>query len=139
MLLTFPWGTVSDAPGGGSFGPRLRFTFAGHLKFVVGDLTAGMVARYAEGRPSNILLLAGNGNLVSMSTPTPTGFLYLAWEPLVLPITAKSILKVGQGASNTQLAPGTTPTILNRDEAKELADAIRKFRQTKGAQTATTP
>ena len=138
MLLVFPWGTVSDAPGGGSFGPRLRLTFAKNLTFVVGDLTAGTVARYAEGRPPSILLLAGNGNLVAMSTPTTTGFLYLAWEPLVLPITAKSVLKVGQGAL-TQLAPGTTPTILNRDEAKELVDAIRKLRRTKGAQTATTP
>ena len=125
MTLAFNWGTVSDATSSSS-APQLRLAFTRNLTFSVSHTVATEVARYSE-RKISAAMFHLTGGPTSLCFPTPTGFLHLAWDPMVIPLTAKSVLKVGEGAPSAQLAPGTTPTLLDRDEANELAGAIRKL------------
>ena len=141
-IRIFPWGTVKDTPSG------VLFSISRGLKFELSYLSVNGVAGYIEGNGwgrriyGRASVAYSTGPQIFDTIPTSAG-LYMAWDPPLVPPTAKSVLKVGRGARLAvgwgQVA-GTTPTILNRDEAMELADALRAAKSSQAAKVAqTTP
>lgn len=126
-IRIFSWGTVKDTPSG------VFFSISRGLKFELSYLGVNGVAGYIEGKGGGRRIY-GRASVAYSTGPQlfdtipASAWLYLAWDPPLVPPTAKSVLKVGRGARLAvgwgQVA-GTTPTILNRDEAMELADALR--------------
>ena len=126
-MRMFPWGTVSSTPSG------VSFSLSQGLKFEVRNGIVMGVASYTAGNamPPKVLGLQPGPRVF----PGPLGLLYLEWDPWVtvtLHTTARSVLKIGRGSKagnqagnyTWSLASGTTLTLLNRNEAKELTDAL---------------
>lgn len=115
MVLIFPWGTVKDTPTGVSFGLSRGVHF--NLRRSVVDLLAEYIGgKIPKGMSAAPMIAMGVADL------------RLVWDP-PLPTTVKSVLKVGYDNKSipNDFDPKRTPTLLNRDEAKELSDAIFKI------------
>lgn len=114
MTLIFNWGTVTGTPNGA------KFVLSRGIKFELGVGQTYAAAEYADGT-----MTIG----CPLCVPATKDLLHLSWDPIVAlasPPTAKSILHVGESNGLHPVTPGTTPTLLNYDEAMEFAKALRK-------------
>ncbi len=118
-LLTFPWGTVRSTAHGAMLNIRGR-------RFDLPRGDAESVSKFIEDL-TTIAVPFGLAHIGMGSGPN----IQLQWS-INKKNVQKSILHVGlggQGGHMTPLgsswAPGTTPTILDFDEAMELAGALR--------------
>ena len=105
----FPWGTVRSTPNG------VSLSFARGVRFDLSIYNADSVIRHIKNTQVSLLYTMCSLNCTGL-------FIRLEWNwrsP-----TSKSVLKVGHGNCNGVWESGTTPTLLNYDEAMELADAI---------------
>ena len=137
----FPWGTVRNTPKGVSFALGLG------IRFDLVPEHVDAVERWIQGTKihphlyptATVLNTSAKGFLPAANYKD---ILYMEWSTFPSPITVKSVLKLGYGIPKYLSAFYSTPTILNYNEAMELAIALRDVKNlapVKAAQASPTP
>ena len=119
----FPWGTVRNTPKGVSFALSLGIRFdlvPDHVDALEAWIRGTWSYTRQSPSPATVLNTSANGLLPAANYKD---VLYMEWDPF--PVTAKSVLKLGYGIPRYLSAFYSTPTILNYNEAMELAFALR--------------
>ena len=117
---TFLWGTVKGTPDGAEVKlfRGIRFIILRQYTFLAAEnIDKGDTAAWPQLQTSPLTSFVFHGAL--------TDWVCLEWYPPKTLPTAKSVLRIGELHPIVFIASATV-TLLNRDEAKELSDAIRK-------------